>query len=69
LNGACDTFKLSHQWGSPQRASLNDTLATFTVVSNTEITAKVPTGAISGTVSVMTPTGTLNSNPAFRVTK
>ena len=47
--------------------TFNGTTATFTVVSNTEITATVPTGATTGTVAVTTPTGTLNSNPAFQV--
>jgi uncharacterized repeat protein (TIGR03803 family) len=47
--------------------TFNGTAATFTVVSNTEITATVPTGATTGTVAVTTPTGTLNSNPAFQV--
>jgi uncharacterized repeat protein (TIGR03803 family) len=47
--------------------TFNGTTATFTVVSNTEITATVPTGATTGTVTVTTPTGTLNSNPAFQV--
>ena len=47
--------------------TFNGTAATFTVVSDTEITATVPTGATTGTVSVTTPTGTLNSNPAFQV--
>jgi uncharacterized repeat protein (TIGR03803 family) len=49
--------------------SFNGKTGTFTVVSDTEITATVPTGASSGTVSVTTPTGTLNSNPAFQVLK
>jgi uncharacterized repeat protein (TIGR03803 family) len=47
--------------------TFNGTTATFTVVSDTEITATVPTGATTGTVAVTTPTGTLNSNPAFQV--
>jgi uncharacterized repeat protein (TIGR03803 family) len=47
--------------------TFNGTAATFTVVSDTEITASVPTGATTGTVAVTTPTGTLNSNPAFQV--
>ena len=47
--------------------TFNGTAATFTVVSNTEITATVPTGATTGIVEVTTPTGTLNSNPAFQV--
>jgi uncharacterized repeat protein (TIGR03803 family) len=47
--------------------SFNHTAASFTVVSNTEITATVPTGATTGTISVTTPTGTLNSHPEFQV--
>ncbi len=43
--------------------------AAFTVVSDTEITATVPSGATTGTVSVVTQTGTLKSNPQFVVTK
>jgi uncharacterized repeat protein (TIGR03803 family) len=48
--------------------SFNGTAATFTVVSSTEITTTVPTGATTGTVEVTTPGGTLNSNVKFRVT-
>jgi uncharacterized repeat protein (TIGR03803 family) len=47
--------------------NFNGTAAPFTVVSATEITANVPTGATSGTVEVTTPSGTLNSNMPFRV--
>jgi uncharacterized repeat protein (TIGR03803 family) len=47
--------------------TFNGTAATFTVVSATEITATVPTGATTGTVAVTTPTGILNSNPVFQV--
>jgi uncharacterized repeat protein (TIGR03803 family) len=47
--------------------SFNGTASSFTVVSNTAITATVPTGATTGTISVTTATGTLNSNPAFQV--
>lgn len=47
----------------------NGTGAKFTVVSDSEITATVPSGATGATVSVVTPTGTLNSNPKFRVTR
>jgi hypothetical protein len=49
--------------------TFNGTPATFSVVSDTEITATVPAAAQSGTVSVVTPSGTLHSNPAFRITK
>jgi len=47
--------------------NFNGTPATFTVVSATEITAQVPSGATTGAVTVTTPSGTLSSNVAFRV--
>jgi len=50
------------------KVSLNGTVATYTVVSDTEITATVPTGATTGRVVVTTPSGTLKSNVVFRVT-
>jgi uncharacterized repeat protein (TIGR03803 family) len=49
--------------------TFNGTAATFTVVSATEITTKVPTGATTGPVQVVTPGGTLTSNVAFTVVK
>lgn len=47
--------------------TFNGTAAAFTVVSATEITTRVPTGATSGKVKVTTPSGTLSSNVAFTV--
>ncbi len=47
--------------------SFNGTAATFTVVSASEITTAVPTGATTGFVTVTTPSGTLSSNAAFQV--
>jgi uncharacterized repeat protein (TIGR03803 family) len=47
--------------------SFNGTSATFTVVSSTEITTSVPTGATTGFVTVTTPSGVLSSNVMFRV--
>jgi hypothetical protein len=44
-----------------------DKPAVFTVVSKSEITTTVPAGATSGTVQVVTPSGTLSGNVAFRV--
>ncbi len=41
--------------------------AAFTVVSDTEIQATIPAGAISGIVTVETPGGTLKSNMIFQV--
>jgi uncharacterized repeat protein (TIGR03803 family) len=47
--------------------TFNGTVATFTVVSKSEITTKVPTGATTGPVEVATPGGTLTSNRNFTV--
>jgi uncharacterized repeat protein (TIGR03803 family) len=45
----------------------NGTAAVFTVVSPSLITTTVPAGATTGTVQVVTPSGTLSSNVPFRV--
>jgi len=45
----------------------NDTAAEFTVVSSSEITTTVPSGATTGEVEVVTQSGTLSSNMSFRV--
>ena len=47
--------------------TFNGTAATFTVVSSSEITTTVPTGATTGKVKVTTPHRTLSSNVSFRV--
>jgi uncharacterized repeat protein (TIGR03803 family) len=47
--------------------TFNGTAATFTVVSSSEITTTVPTGATTGKVKVTTPRRTLTSNVSFRV--
>jgi uncharacterized repeat protein (TIGR03803 family) len=47
--------------------SFNGTAAVFTVVSGSEITTAVPSGATTGTVQVVTPTATLTSSVAFDV--
>lgn len=47
--------------------AFNGTAATFTVVSASEIKATVPTGATTGTVEVVTPGATLNSNVVYTV--
>jgi uncharacterized repeat protein (TIGR03803 family) len=41
---------------------------TFTVVSDTYVTANVPTGGKTGTVTVVRPSGSLNSIQQFKVT-
>jgi uncharacterized repeat protein (TIGR03803 family) len=49
--------------------TFNGVAAAFTVESDTYITTTVSAGATTGMVSVVTPTGTLESNPQFVVTK
>jgi uncharacterized repeat protein (TIGR03803 family) len=48
--------------------SFHGVSATFAVVSDTYLTAVVPAGATTGSVTVTTPGGTLTSNKIFRVT-
>jgi uncharacterized repeat protein (TIGR03803 family) len=45
----------------------NGAAAGFSIVSNTEVTTTVPTGATSGKITVTTSGGTLTSNVAFEV--
>jgi uncharacterized repeat protein (TIGR03803 family) len=47
--------------------TFNGVAATFDVVSSTFIKATVPTGATTGPIAVVTPSGTLVGNVAFRV--
>jgi len=47
--------------------TFNGTAATFTVKSPTAIKTSVPTGAATGAVQVVTPSGTLDSNAPFSV--
>jgi len=47
--------------------SFNGVPATFNVVSDTNLTAEVPDGASTGSVTVTTSTGTLTSNTRFYV--
>ena len=47
--------------------SFNGTAGTFKVSSDTFLTATVPAGATTGTVTVTTPGGSLKSNVSFRV--
>jgi len=49
------------------KVTFNGSAATFTVVSDTEITTSVPAGATTGPVQVVTPSGTLTSNVNFKV--
>jgi uncharacterized repeat protein (TIGR03803 family) len=58
----------NHLIGSTS-VTFNGVAAEFTVESGTYIKATVPKGATTGTVSVVTPSGILDSNPQFVVTK
>ncbi len=58
----------NHLTGS-RSVEFNGVKAAFTVESDSYIKATVPAGATTGLVSVVTPSGTLNSNPQFVVTK
>jgi hypothetical protein len=41
--------------------------STFTVNSNTQVTATVPSGAVTGKISIVTPGGTASSATVFTV--
>jgi len=47
--------------------TFNGTPATFIVVSGSQLSATVPSGATTGKVQVVTPTGKLLSNALFRI--
>jgi hypothetical protein len=47
--------------------SFNGTTASFTVQSDTYLSATVPSGATTGYITVNTPSGRLNSNKQFQV--
>jgi uncharacterized protein (TIGR03437 family) len=49
--------------------TFNGVAGEFTVESDTFIRATVPSEATTGPVSVVTPSGTLNSNPQFVMTR
>ena len=48
--------------------TFNGVSAVFKVVSSSEITTTVPSGATTGKIQVTTPGGVLTSNVKFRVT-
>jgi uncharacterized repeat protein (TIGR03803 family) len=60
---------LGNKMNGTTSVAFKDVTATFKVVSSSEITTTVPTGATTGTVTVTTPSGTLKSNVEFRVAK
>jgi len=63
-----DVEILGQGFTGTKSVSFNGTAASFNVVSDTYLTATVPNGATTGSVTVTTPGGTLTSNKAFRVT-
>lgn len=49
------------------KVTFNGTSASFRVISNTYIKARIPSGATTGTIEVTTPSETLLSNASFHV--
>jgi hypothetical protein len=47
--------------------TFNGTPAAFKVISSTYVKARIPSGATSGTIEVITPSRTLSSNVQFLV--
>jgi uncharacterized repeat protein (TIGR03803 family) len=62
-----DVIILGNNLTDTTGVTFNGTAATFTVVSSSEITATVPSGATTGKVEVTTPSGTLTSNVNFQI--
>jgi hypothetical protein len=60
---------LGHGLTGSTSVTFNGIVTAFTVESDTYIKAVVPPGATTGVVSVVTPSGMLNSSPQFVVTK
>jgi uncharacterized repeat protein (TIGR03803 family) len=58
---------LGNQLTNATSVTFNGTTASFKVISDTYIRAKVPTGATTGTVEVVTAGGVLKSNAPFLV--
>ncbi len=50
------------------KVAFNSSNATYTVTSNSQITATVPSGATTGPISVSTPSGTATSTTPFTIT-
>jgi len=68
-SGKVDTIVkiLGNNLSGTTSVTFNGTAAVFKVVSSSEITATVPSGASTGMVQVVTPSSTLSSNVPFRV--
>jgi len=58
---------LGQGFSGTTQVSFNGATATFNVVSDTYLTATVPTAAKTGPITVTTPNGVLTSNKIFRV--
>ncbi len=63
-----DTIRLTGKgFSGTSSVQFNGTSADFILVSDTELTARVPYGARTGAISVTTPMGTATSGSAFKV--
>jgi uncharacterized repeat protein (TIGR03803 family) len=68
-NAGIPVIILGNNLTGASSVTFNGQAAEFVVVSDTEIKAKVPSGATTGSVEVVIPGTTLKSNTPFRVTK
>jgi hypothetical protein len=57
-----------HDFTGATAVKFNGVSASFTVTSESQITAQVPSSATSGTITVTTPNGTASSSGSFTVT-
>lgn len=62
-----ELIKIWGEVGDATSVTFDGVSAQFKVVSSSLIAAKVPSSATSGTIRVLTPSGTLSSNTSFRV--
>jgi hypothetical protein len=53
---------------STSQVMFNGTVTTFVINSDSQITAPVPTGAVTGSISITTANGTTYSVQSFTVT-
>jgi RNA polymerase sigma factor (sigma-70 family) len=59
---------IGHNFTGATAVKFNGVAASFSITSDSQITAQVPSGATSGPISVTTPNGTASSSRTFTVT-
>jgi len=66
VQGSTVTLTGTNLW-SVYKVTFNGTAASYLAISDTQITATVPSGATSGPISITTPFGTVTSTASFTV--